>query len=298
MPEAPVPAQRRPDLITLTGVSAYGYHGVLASEKTDGQEFCVDLALEVDLSRAAASDDLAHTVNYAEVAADAVALLAGPSQDLIETVAGQIADATLTRPLVEAVEVTLHKPHAPVGVPFGDVTVRLRRERDVPVVIALGANLGADPADAVERAAERLSAHPGLRELVLSPLFETDPVGGPEQPVYLNAVALARTSLAPWRLLAALHALEADFGRTREVRWGARTLDLDLIQVGVPGTPSEAVSHDPELTLPHPRARERGFVLAPWHALDPEAALRVGEEVVPVVELLASVSGQGVRPRA
>ncbi|MCK0113718.1 2-amino-4-hydroxy-6-hydroxymethyldihydropteridine diphosphokinase [Ornithinimicrobium sp. F0845] len=287
----------RPDRITLTGVTAYGHHGVLASEKQEGQEFSVDLVLEVDLSRAGASDDLRHTVNYAEVAADAVALLEGPSQDLIETVATQIADAVLTRPLVEAVEVTLHKPHAPVGVPFADVTVALRRERDVPVVIALGANLGADPADTLERAVERLRAVPGLRDVRVSPTVETDPVGGPEQPVYSNAVALARTSLAPWRLLGALHGIEAEFGRTREVRWGARTLDLDLIQVGTPGDSSEVVSDDPDLTLPHPRAHERGFVLAPWHALEETATLRVGDGVVPVADLLPAVSDQGVRGR-
>lgn len=281
----------------LTGVTAYGHHGVLPEEKRDGQEFSVDLALEVDLSRAGASDDLSHTVNYAEVAADAVAILEGPSQDLVETVAARIAEAVLTRPLVEAVEVTLHKPHAPVGVPFTDVTVTLRRERDVPVVIALGANLGADPADTLRRAADRLRSVPGLREVRLSPLFETDPVGGPEQPVYTNAVALARTSLAPWRLLAALHAVEAEFGRTRDVRWGARTLDLDLVQVGTPGEPSEVVSDDDALTLPHPRARERGFVLLPWHALDDTAALRVDDRVVPVADLLASVADQGVRAR-
>lgn len=288
---------RGPDRITLTGVTAYGYHGVLASEKADGQEFSVDLVLEVDLSRAAATDDLTHTVNYAEVAADAVAVLQGPSRDLIETVAGQIADAVLARPLVEAVEVTVHKPHAPVGVPFADVTVSLRRERDVAVVIALGANLGSDPADTLQRAAERLQSVEGLRELRLSPLFDTDPVGGPEQPRFTNAVALARTSLAPWRLLAALHEVEAEFGRTREIRWGARTLDLDLVQVGVPGTASEVLSDDPDLMLPHPRAGERGFVLVPWHAIDPDAVLRVAERVVPVADLLPAVADQGVRAR-
>lgn len=289
--------QHTPDRITLRGVSAYGYHGVLAEEKEQGQEFGVDIALEVDLSRPGASDDLRHTVNYAEVAADAVAILQGSSQDLIETVATQIAEAALARPLVEAVEVTLHKPHAPVGVPFSDVTVSLRRQRDVPVVIALGANLGTDPADTLARAAERLRALPGLHDLELSPVFGTDPVGGPEQPEYANAVATARTSLAPWRLLAALHQIEADFGRTREVRWGARTLDLDLIQVGVPGEVSEVVSDDPELLLPHPRAHERGFVLVPWHAVDEGATARVEDRVVPVADLLAGVADQGVRRR-
>ncbi|WP_256841424.1 2-amino-4-hydroxy-6-hydroxymethyldihydropteridine diphosphokinase [Ornithinimicrobium cryptoxanthini] len=285
------------DRITLSGVTAYGYHGVLASEKAEGQEFSVDLVLEVDLTRAAATDDLRHTVNYAEVAADVVAILEAPAQDLIETVAGQIVDSVLTRPLVEAVTVTLHKPHAPVGVPFGDVTVELRRERDVPVVIALGANLGSDPADTIDRAAVRLAQVPGLSQVVLSPLFETDPVGGPEQPTYTNAVALARTSLAPGRLLSVLHEIEADFGRTREIRWGARSLDLDLIQVGQPGQPTESQSDDPALTLPHPRAHERAFVLAPWHAVDEAAKLRVGDRVVPVAELLDAVADQGVRAR-
>ena len=291
------PAPDGRDRITLTGVTAYGFHGVLAEEKAQGQEFSVDLTLEVDLSRAAASDDLTHTVNYAEVAADAVALLQGPSQDLIETVTGAIADAVLARPLVEAVEVTLHKPHAPVGVPFTDVTVTLRRERDVRVVVALGANLGTDPAQTLRDAARRLGQEPGLWGLSCSPLFDTEPVGGPAQPAYTNAVLTARTSLAPWRVLDRLHRVEQEFDRTREVRWGARTLDLDLIQYGEPGTTDEVVSEDPELLLPHPRAHERGFVLAPWHALDPDARLRVGTEVLDVAVLLGRVGSAGVRPR-
>lgn len=287
----------RPDLITLTGLTAYGYHGVLPEEKERGQEFSVDLRLEVALDRAAVSDDLRHTVNYAEVAADAVAVITGPAQDLIESVAGQIAQRVLTRPLVEAVEVTLHKPHAPVGLPVDDVMVQLRRQRDVPVVIALGANLGEDPATTLDRALVRLRERAGLTEVVCSPLFETDPVGGPEQPVYLNAVALARTSLAPWRVLAALHEIEAEFGRTREVRWGARTLDLDLIQVGTPGQVTEVISDDADLMLPHPRAHQRGFVLVPWHAVDPAAVLRRGKRLVAVADLVGEVTDQGVRAR-
>lgn len=288
------------DLIRLTGVRAFGYHGVLAHEKRDGQEFVVDVVLTVDLTAAAATDDLAHTVNYAEVAADVVAVITGPSRDLIETVAGEIAELTLARPLVEAVEVTVHKPQAPVGVPFGDVEVVVRRTRDVPVVIALGANLagadGADPAATLTRAAQRLRRVPGLGAVRLSALFASAPVGGPSQPDYVNAVALARTRLAPATLLARLHRVEADFGRTREVRWGARTLDLDLVQYGDPGAGSDVTSTTPELTLPHPRAHERAFVLRPWADVDPGAMLRVGEEVVPVVDLLPGVADQDIAP--
>lgn len=284
----------RADRITLTGVTAYGHHGVLEHERRDGQEFVVDLVLTLDLSGAAATDELGRTVNYAEVAAEVVEVVQGEPHDLIETVAGLVAERVLARPLVEAVEVTVHKPQAPVGVPFGDVAVTLVRERDVPVVIALGANL-AEPRRAVQAAIGRLRRQRGLRAVRPSPLFLTDPVGGPEQPDYVNAVVLARTRLTAGSLLRALHRIEEDFGRTRDVRWGPRTLDLDLVQYGEPGTATEQRSDDPALLLPHPRAHERAFVLLPWQAVAPEAVLRVGERVLPVAEVLSALDTSGVR---
>jgi len=286
------------DHIAVQGISAHGRHGVLEWEKQLGQRFVVDLDLEVDLSRAGGSDDLAHTVNYAEVAADVVGILAGEPLDLIEAVAQRIADAALRYPLVEAVDVTVHKPEAPVGVPFTDVSVHIRRPRDVPVVVAMGANLG-DAGSTLAAAVAALARVDGVRVDRVSPLFETDPVGGPDQPVYLNAVLLAHTRLAPHRLLAALHQVEADHGRVRDIRWGARTLDLDLVQYGDPTTGGDVVSGDPDLALPHPRAHERAFVLAPWAAVDPEARLRVqGPDGGggPVSALLEVADRTGVRP--
>jgi len=283
------------DHIVLQGISARGFHGVLDFEKTDGQDFVVDVTLEVDLRRAGRSDLLAHTVSYAEVAADVVDLIAGPSLDLIESLAEQIAATALRRPLVQSVEVTVHKPQAPVGVPFGDVRVTIERSRDERVVIALGANLG-DVQATLESAVRALADIDGLRITAVSDLFETDPVGGPDQPVYLNAVVLARTRLAPFALLTELHSIEADHGRVRETRWGARSLDLDIIQYGDPVVGSDMVSQDPEMMLPHPRAHERAFVLAPWFAVDPEAQLRVGKALVPVGELLGGTEQDGIRP--
>jgi len=282
------------DRIVLRGISARGFHGVLEAEKADGQDFLVDVALEVDLRRAGGSDLLAHTVNYAEVAADTVALITGPSLDLIETLAGRIAVAALRRPLVQAVEVTVHKPHAPIGVPIGDVQVVVERRRSEPVVIALGANLG-DVRATLEAAVQELAVVDGLEVTAVSDLYETDPMGGPEQFAYLNAVILARTRLAAFVLLTELHGIEADHGRVRETRWGARSLDLDLIEYGDPGSGSDLVSKDPELMLPHPRAHERAFVLAPWFAVDPRAQLRVGEALVSVNELLGRADQDGIR---
>ena len=143
----------------------------------------------------------------------------------------------------------------------------------VPVVLALGANLG-DRVATLAAAVAGLAAVDGLTVHAVSPVFATAPVGGPPQPDYLNAVVLARTTLAPARLLAACQGVEAEHGRERSVRWGPRTLDVDVIAYGTAGSPDEVLLDDPDLTLPHPRAHQRAFVLAPWAALDPRAMLR------------------------
>ena len=117
------------DRICVTGISAHGFHGVLDFERRDGQTFIVDVDLGVDTRAAAESDDLHQTVNYAEVAADVVSIITGVPHDLIEKVAQRIADACLAYPLVHDVIVVVHKPQAPVGVEFGDVTVRIERSR-------------------------------------------------------------------------------------------------------------------------------------------------------------------------
>ncbi|HEY3534346.1 MAG TPA: 2-amino-4-hydroxy-6-hydroxymethyldihydropteridine diphosphokinase [Pedococcus sp.] len=281
------------DQIVLQGVSAKGYHGVLDFEKRDGQTFVVDVTMTADLSAAGASDDLADTVNYAEVAGDVVAIIEGEPLDLIEALAAKIADRVLTRPLVEAVEVVVHKPQAPVGHPFTDVQVRVFRERRTPVVIAMGSNIG----DSVETLQDAAVALYGLIDLdEASPLVETDPVGGPDQPAYLNAVVTGTTHLAPATLLAALHDIEAAHGRTRDVHWGPRTLDLDLVQYGDPVFDTDVRLDGPTLTLPHPRAHERAFVLVPWLQVEPEAALRVDGEVRRVADLVAGLDVSGVRP--
>jgi dihydroneopterin aldolase len=118
-----------PDRIALRGVSAHAHHGVYAFERERGQLFSVDAVLEVDMRAAAAGDDLEKTVNYAELAQRLHAVLTGEPVNLIETLAQQLADVCLADPLVDAVEITVHKPQAELGVPFDDVTVTIRRVR-------------------------------------------------------------------------------------------------------------------------------------------------------------------------
>lgn len=157
-------------------------------------------------------------------------------------------------------------------------------------VLSLGANLG-DRAAAL-RAALAALADDGL--VARSMLYETPPWGPVEQPPYLNAIAIVRgpRDAAGW--LARAHELEQAAGRTREVRWGPRTLDVDVVTVtGADGEP--VICDDPALTLPHPRAAERAFVLVPWLALDPGAVLPGHGPVADLVAALPSDDVAAVR---
>jgi dihydroneopterin aldolase len=117
------------DCVALHGLRGFGRHGVLPQERRDGQSFLVDVSLGLDTSKAAASDDLTDTVDYGDLATRVVAVVEGEPVNLIETLAGRIADVCLAEPRVKQVEVTVHKPFAPVAVPLDDVTVTIRRSR-------------------------------------------------------------------------------------------------------------------------------------------------------------------------
>lgn len=117
------------DEITLTGLTVFGHHGVFDFERRQGQEFTIDLILQVPLAAAAASDDVADTVHYGELADRVAAIVAGEPVNLIETLAQRIADAALDDARVAAVTVTVHKPHAPIEQTFADVSVTVRRGR-------------------------------------------------------------------------------------------------------------------------------------------------------------------------
>ena len=158
-------------------------------------------------------------------------------------------------------------------------------EQGQHTVLALGSNLG-DRLATLQGGVAALLAEPGLTLEALSPVYETVPVGGPPQPQYLNAVLVARTTLDPRALLQRCQQAEQAFHRTRTEVWGPRTLDVDIIVYG------DLVSYDSVLTVPHPRARERAFVLAPWLDAEPHAHIPGQGQVS---DLLAAVGRSGVR---
>ncbi len=325
-------AGRPLDQIVLAGISATGYHGVYEHERREGQSFRADVVLHLDTRRAAAGDDLARTVDYGVLAEKVAGVLSGEAVDLIETVAERIAATALADPAVVAVDVAVHKPQAPVTVPFEDVVVRIRRDRHklpaaepwtppaaavraggvleptppaggppapahaVPVpyetaaddapqparpsgdrfdeapaepveaVLAIGSNLGASQST-LRAAVEDIARIEGVQVVTVSPLARTAAVGGPDQPDFLNAVVVVRTTLSPRGLLRAGQAVEAAHGRERTEHWGPRTLDVDLV------TYANVLGVSEDLELPHPRAHERAFVLQPWAQAVPDAVL-------------------------
>jgi 2-amino-4-hydroxy-6-hydroxymethyldihydropteridine diphosphokinase len=131
-------------------------------------------------------------------------------------------------------------------------------------VIALGANLG-NPQENIDLALALLKEATEIT--AISSMYITKPVGGPAQPDYINAVALAESDLPAADFLSMLHGIETALGRERIEHWGPRTIDLDLIQYG------SILSYSDELLLPHPRAHERRFVIEPWHEIDPDGIL-------------------------
>ncbi|GAB7103455.1 2-amino-4-hydroxy-6-hydroxymethyldihydropteridine diphosphokinase [Streptomyces phaeofaciens JCM 4814] len=170
---------------------------------------------------------------------------------------------------VDAADTTLHNPQR--------------------AVISLGSNLG-NRLETLQGAIDALEDTPGVRIKAVSPVYETEPWGVEpgSQPSYFNAVVLLKTTLPPSSLLERAHAVEEAFHRVRDERWGARTLDVDIVAY------ADVVDDDPHLTLPHPRAHERAFVLAPWHDVEPEAQLP-GHG--PVADVLGEVTREGVTAR-
>ncbi len=297
------------DTVVVEGISAVGRHGVDPKEREKDQPFLADVIAHLDTRLAGREDELSKTVNYAGMAEIARRHLEGDPVDLIETLAERIALAVLEIETVYAVDVVVHKPQAPIGTPVSDAYVIIRRDvrsgdlwadkrigssagladdpqapeavpepkdeldeipgAGVMVLLALGGNLG-DVEYNLARAVEDIDRIVEIRVMAVSPLVSTKPVGGPEQPDFLNAVVRIETTLSPRALLHVLQGLEMVHGRERSVANGPRTLDIDIIAY------DDVVAAAEDLVIPHPRAYQRAFVLAPWGALEPDAVLLAG----------------------
>ena len=233
--------------------------GVLPHERDALQPVQIDVDLEVDLSEAGVTDNLDDTANYGAISTAIAEVVRTSSDTLLERLAARIADRVLHFDHVEVADVMVTKLRPPIPEDLVSSAVRIVRSRvdmSVPArhraIVALGSNLG-DRAAYLRFGLERLS-----NVVSQSQVFETDPVGGPDnQGPYLNMEAVVDTDLDPFAMLRRLLQIESEAHRVRVERWGPRTLDLDLLFYDDYTIESE------ELTVPHPRFAERRFVLEP-----------------------------------
>lgn len=251
------------DYIEIDNLIVFANHGVYDEEKKMGQRFMISLKLYTDITTAAKTDDITKSINYGEVCEFATEFTKTHRAKLIERAGAELAYALLKKyTTLSGVEVQFKKPWAPIGLPVDNVLVNVTREKTV-AYIGLGSNMG-DKKAFLDKAIERLN-NDYCKVLKVSEYIETAPVGEVPQDNFLNACAEVETVLPPYELLELLNEIEAEAGRVREIHWGPRTLDLDLLLYG-----NEVISTE-KLTVPHIEMAKREFVLRPLAEIAPYA---------------------------
>ena len=250
------------DEIRIENLKIFAHHGVFSEEKENGQDFYVNAVLYTDLRPAGLKDDLTFSTHYGEVCQLIQKCLTEKTYDLIETAAeAAVKEILLTFPLVQALDFELRKPHAPIPMEFESVSVKIHRGWH-EAYIALGSNMG-ESKKYMEEAIRALDADENVKVEKVSDFIVTKPYGGVEKEDFLNAVLKAKTLYTPSELLKRLHETEEAAGRERTVRWGPRTLDLDIIFY------DKLVYEDDDLIIPHVDMQNRDFVLKPMAQIAP-----------------------------
>lgn len=254
--------QKAWDEIRIDDLDVYAHHGVFPEEKEKGQHFYVNLVLYTDTRGAGQKDELTLSTHYGEVCHLVTKWMQEHQYDLIETVAETVAEQILLQyPLVWAADVEIRKPQAPIGLPFGSVSVRIHRGWH-RVYVALGSNMG-DRKKYLQMGVNAMRRRKEFRLKKVSSWQQTKPYGGVEQEDFLNGVMEIETLLTPRELLEYLHEVEQSADRKREVHWGPRTLDLDILLY------DDLVMESAELIIPHVDMQNRDFVLGPMAEIAP-----------------------------
>lgn len=250
------------DEIRIENLEVYAYHGVFPEENEKGQPFFINAVLHTDTRNAGLTDKLELSTHYGEVCQCITKWMQEHTCKLIESVAENVArEILLNYPLVKCLDLEIRKPEAPIGLPFGCVSVRICRGWH-KVYLAVGSNMG-DRERYIREGIAALTEHPLIKMGKVSELLRTKPYGGVEQEDFLNGALELDTLLTPGELLKELHRIEALADRKREVHWGPRTLDLDILFY------DKEVYEDEMLLIPHVDLQNRRFVLKPLCAIAP-----------------------------
>lgn len=250
------------DYIRITNLKIYAYHGVFEEEKREGQDFYISVTLFLDLHTPGKSDKLEDSLNYGEVSHFINRIFTEKSYDLIEAACENLCQRLLLEyKELQAVEVELQKPHAPIGLPFENVSVTMYRQWH-RAYISFGSNMG-DSRTLIKEGIKKLQNHAQIRNVVSSKLFITKPYGPVEQNDFVNGCLQLDTLMNPEELLELMHKIEAEADRERTLRWGPRTLDMDIVFF------DKMVYDSDDLVIPHIDMQNRLFVLEPLAELCP-----------------------------
>ncbi|MCI8822818.1 MAG: 2-amino-4-hydroxy-6-hydroxymethyldihydropteridine diphosphokinase [Lachnospiraceae bacterium] len=250
------------DKIRIRGLEVFAHHGVYPEENTLGQKFLLNVCLYTDTRRAGLSDELQDSVNYGEVCHHMTDFMQKNTCRLLERAAELLVrDLLLTWETLQRVDLEIQKPWAPVGLPLETVSVEISRSRHT-AYIALGSNMG-DRRAYLDQAVAALKRHPDCQVRRVSDYLVTAPYGGVEQADFLNGALELCTLLPPEELLCLLHTIEQEAHRERLIRWGPRTLDLDILLY------DNQIVDTPDLHIPHVEMHLRDFVLIPLAQIAP-----------------------------
>jgi len=253
---------RNKDYIFIDKLEVFAYHGVFKEETLNGQNFYISLKLYTDIHASAKSDDLELSTNYGTICHFVNDLMKNHTFKLIESVTDFLAIKILENfPLINGLDISIFKPNAPVNLPFKNISINATRGWN-KAVIAFGYNIG-DRKKYINDAIFELSNSTHSRVLKTSEFIETKPYGYLEQEDFINGALLIETFLTPYELLDYLHTLEEKAGRKRDIHWGPRTLDLDIILF------EDLITTDDSLLIPHPEFEKRNFVLNPVKEIAP-----------------------------
>ena len=250
------------DKIKITDLEVFANHGVFPEENTLGQKFLVSATLYTNTRRAGLSDDLTASIHYGEVSSFIDRYLREHTFKLLERTAEALAEELLLHTKgLEKIRLEIKKPWAPVKLPLKTVSVEIERGWHT-AYIALGSNMGGRESY-LNDAVTALDAVRGCSVKKVSRFIETPPYGVTDQDDFLNGCLELRTLLPPDELLEELHRIEKQAGRERILRWGPRTLDLDIIFY------DDLIIEDAELCIPHAEMHKRKFVLEPLCEIAP-----------------------------
>lgn len=268
------------DEIRIEGLEVYAYHGVYPEETKKGQVFKVDATLYTDTHIAGATDELELSTDYGDVCHYIDRWMKKNTCKLLETVAERLARAILMHyPLVNALDLEIRKPEAPIVQPFHCVSVKISRGWH-KVYLSVGSNMG-DKEAYIRSALEGIKQEERIRNVKMSELLVTKPYGNVEQDDFLNGAIALETVMLPEELLDMLQRLEQNANRERLIHWGPRTLDVDILLY------DDLVYENERLCIPHCDMKNREFVLKPLCEIAPNVKHPVyGKTVQELLEQL------------